>query len=38
MIVSNQELAMLKQNDRALYEQVQRGIVLLWEAVDELAT
>ena len=38
VVVSNQELATLKQNDSAFYEQVQRGIVL-WEAVvDELAT
>ena len=37
VIASNQELAAMKQNDRAFYEQVQQGIVL-WEAVNELAT
>jgi len=30
-------MAAMKQNDHAFYEQVQRGIIL-WEAVDELAT
>lgn len=37
VIISNQELATMKQNDRAFYEQVRQGIVL-WEAGDELAT
>jgi len=37
VIISNQELATMKQNDPAFYEQVQRGIIL-WEAMDELAT
>ena len=36
IIVSNQELAMLKDKEPAFYAQVQRGITL-WEAIDELA-
>jgi DNA-binding transcriptional ArsR family regulator len=37
VIVSNQELATMKQHDRAFYDQVQQGMVL-WETVDGLAT
>jgi len=37
VVMSNQELAALKQEEPAFYAQVQRGIVL-WEVMDELAS
>jgi DNA-binding transcriptional ArsR family regulator len=37
VVMNNQEMAAMKQEELAFYTQVQRGIVL-WEAVDELAT
>ena len=37
VVVNSQELAAMKQEERAFYAQVKRGIVL-WETIDELAS